>query len=590
MNLVNPRSSHRVTAWLLAFAAILPLAGCIGGPGEPAPDEPTNRWPPASEQERASISEFLSPPRFPETPLAEVHWISSFDGTQLRTRIFRPDAPADWKAPIILHMSPYFALEDVASDGLDAWLLSYFVSRGYAIVLNDVRGTGESGGCLEHTGRNEAQDGYVVVEYVAALPWTNGKVGMIGVSYDAETQQAAATTAPPHLTTIIPVESIAALYDHVYFDGVPYTSVGIVGAGSYAAQGLLPPRPPVDPGGEPNPYSPGVYAERPLCHAENTQQRSDPRGDFNAYWEDRDFRRRIPEIRNTSIFFVHGLEDWNVKPIHIAGWYNALDIPKHAWIGQWQHEFPDQNSFQPEWRRNDWHFAVHRWFDHWLLGIDTGLLLEPAVQVQDSTGRWRLEDAWPPRDLPKATFYLTGDARLERTPVPAQSRIEYADNGLPMESGQGESVSWVSAPLPRPVHYAGLPRLNLTAAITSPLPVGSVSGTHFAAHLIDVAPDASERIINRGYLDAQHRNTLNRSEPVPNGQDVLYNVRFYPQDDVIPAGHRLKLRLGAVDEWIQPDGTNARVLVLVGGEASRLEFPVIEDAAARFFTPTAGDS
>lgn len=522
-----------------------------------------------------AIAQNLSAKRFPVEPLVEEQFVESFDGTQLRVRIYRPDADEAWRAPIILHMSPYFSLEGFATDGLDAWLFEHFVPRGYGVALADVRGTGQSGGCLEHTGRNEAQDGYEIVEFLAARPWSNQRVGMIGLSYDAETQQATLTTSPPHLTTIVPVESIAGLYDHVYFDGVPYTDAGIVGAGSYTAQGMIPPRPNEEL------FSPAVYAERPGCHPENVQERSDPRGDFTQYWKDRELRSWIPSLHNTSVFFVHGLEDWNVKPIHIAGWYNELPLSKQAWIGQWQHEFPDANAVRP-----DWHFAVHRWFDHWLLGIDTGVMKEPPVQVQDSDARWRFEDAWPPQGLPWMDWYATKAGSLDAVSPGQAAQQTYTDNGLNMEDGRGESLEWTSPPLESPLHYSGQPRFRFTATISALTPVPMSSGTHFAVHLIDLGPDGTERIINRGYLDAQHRNTMNFSEPVPQGQPIDYVVRLFPQDDVLPAGHALRLRLGAVDEWIQPDGTNARVIVTVGGEqGTRLQLPIVDDATARFFTP-----
>lgn len=561
---------------------VLSLAGCFGstGPGpQESPPEPPS--PPTRPSDFAAIRANLSQPDFPGEPVFEEHWVESFDGTELRVRVYRPDAPAAWRAPIILQMSPYFGLESVAADGLSGWLIDHFVPRGYAVALSDVRGSGESGGCLEHTGRNEARDGYEVVEYLAALPWSNARVGMIGLSYDAETQQATLTTAPPHLTTIVPVASIASLYDHVYFDAVPYETVGAVGAASYAVQGMLPPSPPVNPVGRPNPHSPGVYTERPGCHADNVRHRSDPSGDYNDYWAARDLRVRIPDVRNTSVFYVHGLQDWNVKPIHVDGWYDRLPVPKKAWLGHWGHVFPDEVG------RADWRFAVHRWFDHWLRDIDTGVMDEPAVQVQDSEGQWRTEDAWPPQRGTEATWFLAPDGRLTPAAPAHENEVTYADSGLSMESQRGASVAWTTDTFGEDFRYAGTPGLTMQAVLSSQVPGGpDAPGTHFVAHLVDVAPDGSETIINRGYLDAQHRETLNESRPVPNGEVITYEVRFYPQDDVVPAGHALRLRVGAVDDWVQPDGTNAQVTVVVGGDpASSIMLPSLKAEPARFFSP-----
>ncbi|HEX9815811.1 MAG TPA: CocE/NonD family hydrolase C-terminal non-catalytic domain-containing protein, partial [Candidatus Thermoplasmatota archaeon] len=152
--------------------------------------------------------------------------------------------------------------------------------------------------------------------------------------------------------------------------------------------------------------------------------------------------------------------------------------------------------------------------------------------------------------------------------------------------GGGASLEWTSAPMDAPLHYGGQPRFTFTATVQAATPAPMLSGTHFAVHLIDVAPDGTERIINRGYLDAQHRNTLNMSEPVPQGQPVAFSLRFFPQDDVIPAAHSIRLRLGAVDDWIQPDGSNAQVRITIGGETgAAMTLPMVDDATARFFTP-----
>jgi X-Pro dipeptidyl-peptidase len=95
-----------------------------------------------------------------------------------------------------------------------------------------------------------------------------------------------------------------------------------------------------------------MYAERFPCHQENIKEGGDPRGDFNQYWKDREIRLHVKEIKNTSVFQTHGLEDWNVKPNHIRNWFELIETPKHGWFGQWAHNFPDGNSFNRDWSRS----------------------------------------------------------------------------------------------------------------------------------------------------------------------------------------------------------------------------------------------
>jgi X-Pro dipeptidyl-peptidase len=566
----------RAAVLLVALAL---TAGCVAGPTSSS--HPTASKHPirmtAPEWDPIRWNQTLSQPRFTGLIKQDV-WHSSWDETQLHTRLYRAADLGDWKAPIVLHMSPYFGANSAAtgpvpSTGLDGWLIKYFVPRGYAVALNDVRGTGESGGCLEQTGPKQTKDGFKVVEELAGMAWSNGRVGMIGISYDGETQQSTATAQPPHLVTIIPMSSVAGQYDYNYYDAVPYTSVGIAGMTSYAGIGMQPPNPPVNNGAKPT-----NYGERAGCHPENLKEGSDPKGDFNQYWKDREIRLHVKQIVNTSVLYVHGLEDWNVKPVHIRGWYNELPAQKHAWLGQWQHNYPDGNTFNKDWSRSDWKLTVHRWYDHWLLGIDSGIMQEPPVQVQDSMGRWRFEDAWPPVPQRVSTYQLTTDGKLTTDPA-AAGEVSYDDRGLPINDPRGDSRSFVTAPFEADLHYSGWPTLNFTAKLDR-------DGTHFAIHLIDVASDGTERITNRAFLDAQHRTGLEKSVPVAAGQWLDYHIRFFPQDDVIGQGHRLKIKIGAVDDWIQPDGTFAKTTIRLGGDApAALTLPLVEDAKARFFTP-----
>src|SRR5688500_4485588 len=198
------------------------LAGCL----EATPDDGREGGQPkkriinaeAPEWDLEDLNASLSQPIFPEGAiLAEDHWTESFDGTMLHSRIYRPADRGEWLSPIILHVSPYFGPNNAeanqpSGNGMDGWLVSHFIKRRYAVVLNDVRGTGESCCGLAQTGPKQTQDEYIVIEDLATQPWANGKVGMIGISYDGETQQSAAVAAPPHLTTVIPLASVAGQY------------------------------------------------------------------------------------------------------------------------------------------------------------------------------------------------------------------------------------------------------------------------------------------------------------------------------------------------------------------------------------------
>jgi putative CocE/NonD family hydrolase len=107
-------------------------------------------------------------------------------------------------------------------DGKRLGLKGFFPPRGYAVVMVDLRGTGRSQGCLDHLGPTDAKDLKFVVEWAAAQPWSNGRVGMTGFSYVGSTPIVAAAQRPKGLTTIVPVAGLASMYDHQFQGGVPY--------------------------------------------------------------------------------------------------------------------------------------------------------------------------------------------------------------------------------------------------------------------------------------------------------------------------------------------------------------------------------
>lgn len=229
---------------LLVLAAT--LAGCLGADEDPGPAAvgtgPANLTAPPSE------------PRFEVADSYGVWTPASSDDAELFAKVWRPDiansSTPDWGAPLILVMTPYQGF-DGREDPLDAtsrpsdpeytWLIDRFVPRGYAVAFLDVRGTGESGGCLANTGEEQRRDARDAIQWFAARNWSNGEVGMYGRSYRAEAQVGTAATAPANLTTIVPVASIGGLYEWNYDSGVPYTMQTLLGhAGFFATEGAPP--------------------------------------------------------------------------------------------------------------------------------------------------------------------------------------------------------------------------------------------------------------------------------------------------------------------------------------------------------------
>jgi len=131
------------------------------------------------------------------------------DGVTLRADVYRPDASG--RFPVLLVRTPYDKGAEMALTEKD-----YFPPRGYAVVVQDTRGRHSSEGEF-YPFIHEAHDGYDAVEWAAALPWSNGKVGMVGQSYLALVQHYAAVMRPPHLRVAAPVSAPVTRFENFVY-------------------------------------------------------------------------------------------------------------------------------------------------------------------------------------------------------------------------------------------------------------------------------------------------------------------------------------------------------------------------------------
>jgi predicted acyl esterase len=142
--------------------------------------------------------------------------ISMRDGTKLLSDLFQPDV--EGRFPALLSVSPYpRQIQDfgVPLGLLEAGASDFFVPRGYVHLIVNLRGTGGSEGTWTFMDQQERDDLFDLVEWAAAQPWCDGNVGMLGISYFAMTQLAAAVTRPPHLKAIFPVGDGRPLRRHM---------------------------------------------------------------------------------------------------------------------------------------------------------------------------------------------------------------------------------------------------------------------------------------------------------------------------------------------------------------------------------------
>jgi uncharacterized protein len=505
-------------------------------------------------------------------------FITEADGTTLHADVLRPSAlPADAKTPVIVSIGPYFnhsgqtgpagpvegtSYDPVGPSGGPSDRFSDFVDgaglmqKGYTFVMVDLRGFGGSNGCLDWVGPGEQADVKAAVEWAASRPWSTGKVGMYGKSYDGVTGLVGAVSKPAGLSAVVSQEPVYDLYRYLYSDRVRYEN-------SLATPALYDliadtPGPILD---DPN-YNAGGMNDlaRPGCPALNwLDQQSDDHS--SAYWKARDLIGRAAGT-DVPVFLTQGFLENNTKPDGAYDFYNNLAGPKRAWFGMWDHVRGNEtdDTGRLKMGRPGWFDEVMRWYDKYLKGVDP-TVADPPVAVQTSDGTWRAEQGWPPADATPLTATL----------LPGS----YGDDGLNNGSSEGALVpvtghgSWTfSPPLSHDAHLAGIPKLTADLGVTLPR-------TNVVADLYDVAPDGTATLISRNarLVDASGTQTL----------------ALYGQDWLFPAGHRVGVLLSAANqEWWKhtanlttvtvksasislPWLARARTSDLAGGRAVRLD-------------------
>jgi predicted acyl esterase len=465
------------------------------------------------------------------------------DGTKLDNWVFRPDTTE--KVPVIIESRPYFGnLDPTAESGgqkFSQWLISFFVPRGYAVVLHSIRGTGDSEGCYDQGGVLEQQDEAATVEDFAGMPWSNGKVAYVGKSYGGTTPWEAAVQKPPHLTTIVPIEGITNWYDYLWTNGASYQNTAFNTVYTATISYDLPPgtAPP-----DAQNY-PGKVCDR-QAELQEAGVETTATGDETAWWQERDFSKHLDAINgaNISVYVVHGLQDWNVKPDQIVNVYNKLTVPKRLVLGQQDHQYP---------LRDDWGNDLLAWFDHFLKGKENGILATKPVRVSDSDGKWRLEDSWPPLRATPVTYDVKGGAYVDEP-------MSDVKDGSPGP----DRIVWQSEALAAPMRLSGAPRVTFDG--TFPTGVGQVAFTLFLVNATGWHP------LVWAAADARHHAGPDKPDVVAPGATVKFDLQFEPLEQLVPAGAKLGLVIAGENAQV-PLGPFAPQVAIAG---AKLTLPTIE--------------
>lgn len=510
------------------------------------------------------------------------------DGVRLAADVYLPlDGELDGSAryPLVLEYIPY-RKDDV---GRPEW--TWYVRlplAGYPVVRVDIRGSGASEGVVgdEYT-EEEQRDGAAAVEWLAGQPWCDGHVNMIGISYGGFTSLQVASHAPPHLTSIVPID----FTDDRYRDDCHYKG-GLLrmyyDPGSYGnmmvAFNAMPPD--MD-------SSAGAWAEIWERHlAENTpyvlpwlRHQTD-----GPYWRTGSVGDVADRIA-CPVFMIGGWRDGYTNPPFRL--MESLGAPRKLLMGPWHHAVPDAGIPGP---RIDYLKEVVRWLDHWCKNEDNGVMDEPRLVTYmqrydrpdadrlDTPGEWRAEPDWPVADRCELTLHLgsggtlsadmteTGTDRLEYVPAVGTCAGLWSAGvpfGLPGDQRPDEALSLVytSEPSEDDLHVLGRPVVQLRVSTSA-----SVIG--FCASLAEVGPDGSSHLVAKGILNVTRRGSFSEPEPLTPGQILDLEIPIDATGWTFTRGNRIRVSIANAD-WpnVWPTPQLATSQVHLGQGYSRLVLP-----------------
>jgi hypothetical protein len=505
-------------------------------------------------------------------------WIPMKDGVRLAATLYMPDgAKPDEKFPALLDYLPYRKDDSTAAG--DFPKNAYFARRGYVAARVDIRGFGSSEGrpTDREYSEQEQLDGEQVIHWLATQPWSNGKVGMYGISWGGFNALQMAMRNPPELKAIIATDATEELFhdDIHYIDGLMHVdefelnmdmAPGMTGAPDYTLDEKV-----LGPRFDAEPWS--------LEYFEHQRD--------GSFW--RAPVRPLKEIK-VPCFLIGGLADGYRDSI--PRMLEQVEAPVKALIGPWNHSYPNDADFGP---RIEWREDAVRWWDYWLKGRDTGVMQDPKLVIymrhsfppdpnlETVPGEWRAESEWPPHGQKQSLLYMQPNHALEREPAQNDThRLKYVPS-IGVEAGfwWGELLSdqrpvdafslvYDSAPLTEEVAIMGRPHALLEASADAPL-------ANWFARLSDVAPDGTVTQITGAGLGGAQRDSTTDPKPLEPGKVYPLDIEMHLTTWVFPKGHRIRLSISnALWPMVLSTPYNMTTCLQLGGaHGSRLSLPIV---------------
>ncbi|MEK5029461.1 CocE/NonD family hydrolase [Paenibacillus sp. FSL M7-1046] len=503
------------------------------------------------------------------------------DGNYLAANLYQPNADGDF--PVIMTMCPYgkdthfsqFApanptvaieythLQDKGP--LLSWETpnpEYWVPQGYAVLRVDERGIGNSPGKLDILSCALKKDYYDAIEWAGTQAWSNGRIGLLGISYLAMSQWAVASEQPPHLACIIPWEGTVDYYaDFCYPGGIQVNGF----LSFWWENGVLT-----------HQYNPGGSLSE--------EQLQDNRIDFpemvkNNPLRDQSWTNRFSDLSKVEVPLLSA-SNWFSAGMHtrgnFLGFQNAAS--EHKWlevhIGSHVGEFYTAQGRELQ----------KKFLDYWLKGIDTGITREPKVKLAIPRGgnsyTWRYENEYPLKRTQWTRFYLDASSKLLSVELPqAKSQLCYDGDkeresrhwaepfmvkAFSREENNSKRILFETAPFENETEILGPIKLRLWASSTT-------DDMDIFVSLRNIDPLGNEVVnsgaltdhfpISQGWLRASLRKTddqisaeykpyysFDEIQKLIPGEVYPLDIEIWDSAIVVAKGNRLLLEIGSQNQ------------------------------------------
>lgn len=504
------------------------------------------------------------------------------DGAALVADVFRPDGAG--RFPVIMSLGAYQKdLEATLPYGKPPFTHretpepEWWTARGYVVIRVDSRGTGKSPGKTDIWSAQEARDYYDAIEWAAGRAWSNGKIGLAGVSYYSIVQWNVASLRPPSLTTILVWEGWSDTYRDAVFQGGVFNL---------------------------------SFLTRWWTHVQARQLLERTRVDNPAALEEHLMWN----------YMVHNLDGPWWDEVKARAQFDRIEVPLYSsgnWGGWNHHMRGNVEGFlrsASEHKKLQMHIGGHtdaffsdegkiemlRWFDYWLKGIDTGIMDEPpislCIRTSVSACDWRFENEWPLARTQFTKYYLSpaaagavADAVADGTlagaaPAKAGAITYWAGPDAYLRARAGKpTATFVTPPLDEDVEITG--PINLVMWVSS-----ETEDMDIFAYLRNMAPDGTTETLTRGILKVSHRkldealstpyrpyHTHDGEEKLEAGEVVRIEVEILPTSMIFKKGHRIRLDIAPHDAQ-HYDGAYkiANNTIYTGGDrASYVLLPIV---------------